>query len=96
MRLRKSPVKVNGYPTVMKTHNYKKLQIVILILLLLFSGTAFSRDDESSNGSDDGQQITASVNPGLNHLLDMVTPGNKTVFINFTFGFNFPGNSMYH
>ena len=64
----------------MKTHNYKILQIVILILLLLSSGTAFSRDDESGNGSDDGQQITAKVNPGLNHLLDMVTPGNNTVF----------------
>ena len=56
----------------MKTHKYIILQIVILILLLLSSGTAFSNGGEKT--------IPATLNPGLKHLLDMVTPGNTAAF----------------
>jgi len=71
MRSGQSPVKVNGYPTVMKTKKYLILHVVILVVLLV-SGTAFS------NGSE--KTIPSEVNPGLNHLLEMVTPGNATSF----------------
>ena len=41
-------------------------------MLLLSTGTAFSNDSEKT--------IPETLNPGLNHLLDMVTPGNTASF----------------
>jgi hypothetical protein len=56
----------------MKTSKYIILQIVTMILVLLSTGTAFS------NGSE--KTIPAALNPGLNHILDMVTPGKAASF----------------
>ena len=41
-------------------------------MILLSTGTAFS------NGSE--KKIPATLNPGLNHILDMVTPGSTVSF----------------
>ena len=43
-----------------------------MTFLVLTSSAAFSKGSEKT--------IPANVNPGLNHLLDMVTPGSTTVF----------------
>ena len=56
----------------MKTHKHIILQTLILILVLMTASTAFS------NGSE--KTIPATVNPGLNHLLEMVTSGNSSPF----------------
>lgn len=56
----------------MKTHNYLILLLVLFIVPLLSAGAAFSNDNEKT--------IPAALNPGLNHLLDMVTPGNASPF----------------
>ncbi|MEN8243421.1 MAG: hypothetical protein ABFS43_00815 [Thermodesulfobacteriota bacterium] len=56
----------------MKTHKKIIIQIFTLIMVLLFSGTAFSNGNEKT--------IPLNVNPGLNHLLDMATPGNSAAF----------------
>ncbi len=45
---------------------------MIVIIILLSTGTAFS------NGSE--KKIPATLNPGLNHILDMVTPGSTASF----------------
>ena len=56
----------------MKTHKCLIFLIILLILLVLSAGTAFSSSSE--------KKIPATVNPGLNHFLDMVTPGSSTSF----------------
>ena len=64
----------------MKTHKYYILHIVILIVLLLSSGTALSKDNEIGSENWNEKQIPATVNPGLNHLLDLVGPGSSAAF----------------
>ena len=56
----------------MTTNKYIKIQIVILTFLLICTGAAYS--------SDSARVIPADVNPGLYHLLDMVTPDSAGSF----------------
>ena len=56
----------------MKINKYIILKIVMLVLIVFSSETAFS--------SGSAKTIPATVNPGLNHLLGLVVPGKSASF----------------
>ncbi|MCG6911487.1 MAG: hypothetical protein LJE94_15385 [Deltaproteobacteria bacterium] len=62
----------------MKAKPFVALTLSVLVGLLALSGAAFARDEENRNlhGQENREKtIPEDVNPGLNHLLDLVTPG---------------------